>query len=153
MPGIDEIAKVILAARRKRFLFSRPVFKKNSEVSEAELFHLATRLDFIFIIDLSKWLLQAGYGEIDEALVFHENKFSKIDWEPLQGFVTFAASSSGHQIAFNPEDGSIYSIFAPRHEFARIADDFPSFLQDLVRHDYKLKEWMDILLFSRQSGG
>jgi hypothetical protein len=150
MPEIDQISRVILAARRKRFLFSRPVFNRFSSVSEAELFHLATRLDFKFIVDLSRWLLLAGYGEIDGELFFQESKFSIIDWEPLEGFVTFADGVSDRQFAFNPSNGSIYSVYPSNHAFVRIADNFPAFLQELIRHDYKLKGWMDTLQYSKQ---
>ncbi len=149
MPEIDEVAKVILAARRKHFFFSRPVFKQSSSVSEAELFHLATGLGFKFIVDLSRWLLLAGYGVIDGVLTFQEDRFSIVDWEPLNGFATFADDNFGHQFAFNPNDGSIYAIFPSSHTFVRIADNFPAFLQELIRRDYRLKEWMDSRTYSK----
>jgi hypothetical protein len=149
MSGIDEIAKVILAARRRHLLFSHPVFKRSSAVSEAELFDLAKRLNFKFIVALSRWLLTAGYGEIDGALVFQESKFSIIGWEPLNGFVTFAEDISGHRFAYNPADGSIYCIHPAGHAYVRITDDFPSFLKELIRHDYHVKKWISILPYSR----
>jgi hypothetical protein len=153
MPGIDEVAKVILAARRKHFLFSQPVFKQTTAVSEAGLFYLATRLKFKFIVELSRWLLTAGYGEIDDALVFREDKFSILDWEPLKGFVTFAEDSSGHRFAFDPGGGGIYCIHPAGHSFAHISDDFPSFLQEVIRHDYRINEWVNALPYTGQRRG
>ncbi len=151
MPEIDELTKVILAAKRKRFPFSRPVFKQSSSVSEAELFHLTKQLDFNFIVDLSRWLRVAGYGEIDGTLRFKESKFSIIDWEPLAGFVTFADDTFGHQYAFNPGNGNIYSIDPANRSYVRIADNFPAFLHELIEHDYNLKEWMAALPFKMQN--
>ena len=148
MPGIDELAKTVLAARRKRFLFSRPVFRQLAAVSENELLHLAMRLDFKFVTELSRWLLVAGYCEIDDAIIFREDSFSIIDWKPLQGFVAFAESDTGVQFAFDPKDGGIYSIHPAEHAFVCLADNFSSFLQELIRHDYHVNEWMNSLSFS-----
>ncbi|MGA8147926.1 MAG: SMI1/KNR4 family protein [Gallionellaceae bacterium] len=149
MPEIDEIAKVILAARRKRFLFSRPLFKRYAPVSEAELFQLANRLHFKFIVELSRWLLMAGYGEIGGSLIFQEGRFSIIDWDPLKGFVSFAKDISGYRFAFNPKDESIYCIHPSEHAFVHIADNFSSFLRELIQHDYHVKEWVSTLPYSR----
>jgi hypothetical protein len=149
MPEIDEIVKVILVAKRKHFLLSRPLFKQYAPVSEAELFDLANRLHFKFIVELSRWLLMAGYGEIGESLIFQESKFSIIDWEPLQGFVSFAEDITGYRFVFNPNDKSIYCIHPSEHAFVRIADNFSSFLQELIRHDYHIKKWVSTLPYSR----
>ncbi len=149
MSGIDEIANEILVARRKQFHFSRPAFKRYAPISESELLVLAKRLNFKFIVELSRWLLLAGYGEIAESLIFQESTFSIIDWEPLQGFVSFAEDVYGHRFAFNPNDGSIYCIHQTDHAFVPIADNFPLFLQELIRHDYHVKEWVSALPYSK----
>ena len=140
---MDEIAKTILSAKRRKFLRSRPVFERHAPVSEAELFRLATGLNFKFATGLAKWLLLAGYGNIDETLTFREGCFSVIDGEPLCGLVSFAQDVTGNRYAFNPKDGGIYCIRPPEQVAARISDSFPSFMQELIRRDYQLKEWMD----------
>jgi len=139
---MDEIAKIILSAKRRRFLRSRPVFERFAPVSEEELFRLATELNFKFALGLSKWLLLAGYGDIDETLSFRKDCFSVIDDEPLNGHVSFAKDTFGNRYAFNPKDGSIYYIGPPAQAVARISDNFSSFLQELIRRDYQLKEWV-----------
>jgi hypothetical protein len=137
---MDKIAKTILSAKRRKFLRSRPVFERHAPVSEAELFRLATALNFKFALGLSKWLLLAGYGDIDETLSFREEWFSIIEGA---GHVSFAQDIVGNRYAFNPKDGSIYYIGHPERVAVRVSDDFPSFLQELIRRDYRLKEWMD----------
>jgi hypothetical protein len=139
---MDEIAKTILSAKRRKFLRSRPVFERYAPVSEAELFHLARGLNFKFAVGLSKWLLLAGYGDIDETLSFRKDWFSVINGEPLDGHVSFAQDIAGNRYAFNPLDGSIYCISPAEQVAVRISDNFPSFLQELIRRDYQLKEWM-----------
>jgi len=139
---MDEIAKIIMSAKRRRFLRSRPVFERHTHVSEAELFRLAKGLNFKFAVGLSKWLLLAGYGNIDETLSFREEWFSIIDWEPLNGHVSFAQDIAGNRYTFNPTDGSIYFIRHPERVAIKVSDDFPSFLRELIRRDYRLNEWM-----------
>lgn len=149
MSEMDEIVKTILAAKRKRFLRSRPVFERAAPVSEAELFRLATGLNFRFPLGLSRWLLRAGYGDIDETLSFREDQFSVVNEGPLNGLVLFAQDASGNHYAFNPEDGSIYFIKSAEQGVARISDDFAAFLQELIRRDYKLEEWVASLPASK----
>jgi hypothetical protein len=137
---MDKIAKTILSAKRRKFLSSRPVFERHAPVSEAELFRLARGLDFKFVLGLSKWLLLAGYGDIDQTLSFREESFAIMDRD---GHVSFAHNAAGNRYAFNPRDGSIYYICQPEMVAVRVSDDFPSFMQELIRRDYQLKEWMD----------
>jgi len=146
---MNEIAKIILSAKRRRFLSSRPVFVRYTPVSESELFRIATGLNFKFALGLSKWLLLAGFGDIDETLSFREEWFSVIGEGRLAGYVLFARDIVGNQYAFNPEDGGIYYVHQPEHAFARISDDFPSFLKELIRRDYKLAEWMNTISISK----
>lgn len=142
---MDEIAKIILSAKRRRFLRSHPVFEPFKTAPEAELFRLAKGLNFKFPLGLSKWLRLAGYGDIDGVLSFREEFFSKVDCGPLDGLVTFAQDSGSNCFAFNPKNDSIYYIHRPEQTAVRISDDFPSFLQELIRRDYKLPDWVGSL--------
>ena len=142
MTIMDEIAKIILSAKRRRFLFSRSIYKLHQATSEAELFRMATALNFKFTLGLSKWLRLAGYGAIDKALVFREEYFSKIDGGPLGSLVSFARDSAGNLFAFSETDGVIYFIHQPELTKIRLADSFTSFFQELVRRDYRLSDWI-----------
>ena len=140
---MDEIAKIILSAKRRRFLRSSPVFKRFSPVSEAELFRMAIGLNFKFTLPLSKWLLLVGYGDIDEALSFREEFFSLINGEAQDGYVSFAQDNAGNRYAFSPKNGAIYYVIHSKKDIVKISGDFSSFMQELIRRDYKLKDWMD----------
>ena len=142
---MDEIAQTILSAKRRRLLRSHPVFERFAPVSEAELFHIATGLNFKFILGLSKWLRVAGYGDIDGMLSFREEYFSIVNGGPIDGYVMFARDIAGNRYAFNPSDGSIFLVSDPQQAPAQIASDFPSFLQELIKRDYRLTEWVENL--------
>ena len=146
---MDEIAKIILSAKRRRFLRSQPIYERYKTVSEAELFRLASELNFKFTLGLSKWLRLAGYGDIDKSLSFREEWFSKIDSGSVDGLVSFARDKVGNRYAFSLKDGSIYYLHQPELAAARISDDFASFLQELIRRDYQLLEWMGSVSISK----
>jgi hypothetical protein len=138
---MDEFIKTILSAKRRRFLLSQPIFERSAPVTEAELFHLAVRLNFKFALDLSRWLRQAGFGDIDKALSFREDYFAVLDGEPFAGRVSFAQDASGNRYAFSQKDGGIYCVRA--NQTTKIADSFSAFMQELIRRDYHLQEWVD----------
>ena len=142
---IDEITNTILSAKRRRFLRSQPVFERYAPATEAELYRLATGLNFRFVLGLSKWLRQAGYGDIDGALSFREGYFSVIEGGTQNGYVMFAQDNAGNHYAFNPENGSIHFISHASQHTTQISADFLSFLQELVKRDYQLAEWINTL--------
>jgi len=139
---MEEIAKIILSAKRRRFLFNRPVYKLHQSTSEAELFRMATSFNFKFTLGLSKWLRLAGYGDIDDALIFREEYFSKIDGGPLGSLVSFARDSAGNLFAFSEIDGIIYFIHQADLTKIRLSDSFASFFQEFIRRDFQLTDWI-----------
>ena len=142
---MEEIAKIILSAKRRRFLLNRPIYKHHQSTSEAELFRMATALNFKFTLGLSKWLRLAGYGDIDDALIFREEYFSKIDGGPLGSLVSFAKDSAANIFAFSEIDGTIYFIHQPDMTKIRLSDSFTLFFQELIQRDYQLKDWISNL--------
>lgn len=142
---MEEIARIILSAKRRRFLRNHPVFERHATVSEAELFHLATGLNFKFSLGLSKWLRMAGYGDIDGTLSFRQEYFAVIRDGTLSGCVLFAQDAAGNHYAFNPANGSIHFISGGKQFTIQISRDFASFLKELVQRDYQLAEWTDSL--------
>lgn len=137
--------KTILSAKRRSFLTAKSIFHYHAPATEMDLFMTARRLDCKLVVDLCQWLRAAGYGEINEMLIFRDEYFSTITQGALTGFVTFAHDEVGNAYAFKPNDGGIY--FSSMHEsaYARMADDFHSFLQELIHRDYNLAEWRESL--------
>jgi len=140
---MDEIAKAILSAKRKKFLRSRPVFEHHASVSEAGLYRIATGLNFKFTPGLARWLLLAGYGDIDQALSFREEFFSIINGGPLDGHVSFAQDSAGNRYVFDPAGSGIYCLPSSGRAALKMSGDFSSFMKELVRRDYHLIGWME----------
>jgi len=137
--------KTILSAKRKSFLISKPIFHHYAPATEMDLFMMAKKLDCKLLVGLCQWLRAAGYGDINEALIFRPEYFTLIDHGPLSGYVTFARDEVGNVYAFKPGEGSIYFVSHYENAHARMADNFLAFFQELIRRDYNLAAWRENL--------
>ncbi len=142
---MHDTIKTILAARRKHFLHSKPVFRFFAPATEMELFMTARTLNCRFALNLSQWLRAAGYGDINDTLIFRSDYFALIAEGALAGCVTFARDELGNSYAFSQQNGAIYFIDRQGESYARMAEDFLAFLEELVRRDYNLAHWRDTL--------
>lgn len=145
---MKELIDIILTGKRRRFLRSKPIYETTSRVSEMELFQIAQKLDCKMALGLSKWLLTAGYGKIEQSLSFHRDWFCLLDNAPLKGYVAFAQDDLNNIYAYDPDSGAIYFINVNGH-YARLSDDFSLFLKELVERDYNLAAWRDSLELQR----
>lgn len=141
--------KTILAAKRKHFLLSKPVFKFFAPAAEMDLFITAQKLEKKLAVGLSQWLRSAGYGDINETLMFRNDYFACVSQGALTGCVTFARDEVGNSYAFKPEDGSIYYISLHECAYARMSDNFLAFLQELIKRDYNLAQWRESLALEK----
>ncbi|WP_458237384.1 hypothetical protein [Pseudomonas sp. P5_A2_2] len=142
--SIDTIAKTVLSASRKGLFRHRPVFKAHARVSPEELRSLERKIGIPVPADLCDWLLEIGYGDIDEELSFREEWFAPIEKGQLKGGSRFAQDVLGNFYAFD-SSGRIYFLSRSEPVFAVMSKDFLEFAEDLIRRDYKLSEWIDRL--------
>jgi hypothetical protein len=143
--SMQDTVKIILAAKRKHFLQSKPIFHFFAPAAEMDLFMIARKLNFKLSVNLSRWLRAAGYGDINDTLIFRNDFFSTIGEGTLAGCVTFARDELGNSYAFSQKDGGIYFVDRYGDTYARMADDFLPFLQELIRRNYDLPQWRDNL--------
>lgn len=143
--SMQDTIETILAAKRKYFLHSKPIFRFFAPAAEMDLFMTARQLNCKLAVNLSRWLRTAGYGDINDSLIFRNDYFSTIAEGALSGCVTFARDELGNAYAFSQGDGSIYYVDRYGDHYARMADDFLSFMQELIRRNYDLAQWRDSL--------
>lgn len=146
---MQDTVKIILSAKRWHYLQRKPIFHHIGNATEMDLFRIAKKLNCKLSIGLSKWLRTAGYGDINETLFFREDCFATLDQGPLTGYVAFARDELGNLYAFDPSDGAVYYIDPRQHAYARLTNDFLSFLNELIRHNYNLAEWRSSLSVKR----
>ena len=140
---MKKLIDTVLTDKRKRFLIKKPIYQTSSRVNEMDLFRIAKKLDCKLSVGLSKWLLTAGYGDIEQSLSFREDWFCLLENGPLQGKVAFAQDNKENTYAYDPKDGAIY--FVGQGGYARMTDDFNQFLEELVKRKYDLAGWRDSL--------
>src|SRR5271169_3849467 len=138
--------KTILSAKRKQFLQKKPIFQFSAPATEMDLFMTARKLDCKLAVGLCQWLRAAGYGDINDTLIFRGEYFSAVTHGALAGCVTFAHDELGSSYAFKPVDGGIYYIARYESAYARMADDFLTFLHELIRRDYNLAHWRETMV-------
>ena len=150
MQPMKELIDTILTGKRRRFLRSKPIYETTARVSEMELLQIAQKLDCKMALGLSKWLLTAGYGDIEKSLSFRRDCFCLLGDGPLKGNVVFAHDELNNNYAYDPTHGTIYFVDISGG-YARLADDFISFLAELVQRDYNLTAWRDGLQLQRHN--
>ena len=142
---MEALAECILSGRRKRLLGSKPLFVRYRAVSADGLRQLEAQLGIQFPESLQQWLLLVGYGDVKEDLSFRAEWFSLVENGALKGNVIFAQDILGNFYAFDPQGGKVFFFSRSTPEYAAIAMDFQSFMEELERREFKIIDWMDSL--------
>ena len=141
---VDALAKTVLSASRKGLLRTKPVFKLHAATSSAELSKLEEEMGTPLPNDLRNWLLAVGYGDIDHELSFRREWLASIESGQLKGSARFAQDILGNFYAFD-SSGRIFFLSRSEPVFAAMSKGFLEFIEELVRRDYKLVDWVSAL--------
>lgn len=141
---VDRLATTVLSASRKSLLRRKPVFRLHAETSPVELSDLEEELGTPLPDDLRRWLLTVGYGDIDEELSFRKQWLVSIESGQLKGSARFAQDILGNFYAFD-SSGRIFFLSRSEPVFAEASRSFQEFIEELIRRDYKLVDWMNTL--------
>ena len=139
---MHELAQRLLTRRRTKLWRSKLVFEAYVNVTEEEVTRVEGKVHASLPSDLKAWLLQVGYGDIDEALSFRHEWFRSVEQGPLRGAVLFAQDILGNFYAFVPSTGNVIFFSRSALEFAVLAPSFRAFMEELERRDYKVLEWV-----------
>lgn len=141
---IDSLAKTVLSASRKGLLRRKPIFKPDAATSSDELRKLEKEIGTPLPNDLRNWLLAVGYGDVGEELSFRRDWLASIESGYLKGGARFAQDILGNFYAFD-SSGRIFYLCRSEPVFAVMSKDFLGFIEELVRRDYKLVDWVNTL--------
>lgn len=142
--NFDTLIEAVQSASWKGFLRQRPVFNAYGTVSPDQLDVVERKIGVAMPIDLRRWLLTLGYGDIDEELSFREEWFSAMESGQLKGGALFAQDALGNFYGFDPCD-RIYFFSRSQTVFSAVSESFPEFIEKLLRRDYDLTGWVDTL--------
>lgn len=141
---VDELAKTVRSASRKGFLRRKSIFEPHAATSSDELSKLEEEIGTSLPNDLRNWLLVLGYGDIDEELSFRREWLASIESGHLKGGARFAQDILGNFYAFD-SSGRIFFLSRSEAVFAAMSKSFLEFIEELVRRDYKLVDWVNTL--------
>jgi hypothetical protein len=142
-PTIEQLAWAVLSASRKRFFRDKQVFRQYAQVGSDQLDAVEKKIRAALPSDLRQWLLAAGYGDIADEISFREEWFAAIESGELSSGAIFAQDTRGNYYAFDAGVGRVYFLSRSDSAFAEVSRDFRSFIEEVVRRDYKLIAWMD----------
>ena len=142
---IRALAKTVLSARRKSLFRQKVIFRAHRKVLPSEITSLEARIGVSLPKDLQDWLLEVGYGDINDELSFREEWIATIDSGTLKGGARFAQDILGNFYAFD-SFGKIYYLSRSEPVFAIIATSFVEFVSELIHHNYELIDWSNKLV-------
>lgn len=138
------LISIVHSANRKGLFRLTPVFKAHRMASLDELSAAEKKIGIAIPSDLRNWLLVLGYGDIDEEMSLREEWFAAMESGPLKGGARFAQDILGNFYAFD-SSGCIYFLSRSQPVFSMISRSFSEFVEELVRRDYKLVDWVNTL--------
>jgi hypothetical protein len=138
---MQQLASRLLAARRKRWFGTRPVFESYAAVSAADLSRIETRVGTDLPAELKAWLLMVGFGDIGDVLSFRDEWFQAIEQGPLRGGFQFAQDELGNFLGSPRAEGTVAFLSRSVHGYAVLAPTLEAFLQELERRNYEAAEW------------
>jgi hypothetical protein len=133
----------ITSAKRKRLFGPKPIFEPYQPASVNDPADIERRLSCPLPAGLRNWLLEAGYGDFNEVLALRSESFRPVEAGQLKGHVLFAEDILGNFYCFAPGGGGIHFICRSAPEYAFMANDFTSFLEELERRAFQLERWVD----------
>jgi hypothetical protein len=142
--NIHALASTVLAAHQRRLFGKQPVFQRYSAASSEDLLRVQQKVGIDLPAQLVEWLGHVGYGDLGEDLSFRKEWFTQIPTGELKGAVIFAQDTLRSFYAFDAS-GKIYYFPRFEHTFALVSDNFLGFMEELVRRDYELVDWMNTL--------
>lgn len=140
---MHDLAERLLKRTRKSFFRKRPLFEPNVAVDQTELDRIEHKLGSRIPQDLREWLLVMGYGNVDDVLSIQADWLHPVERGHLKGAAIFGQDDLGNFYAYLPSDGRIVYFSRSSHEYAVLAPNFLSFMEELERRDFKLGEWVD----------
>ena len=144
---MDPLFTRILKGQRQRLFGTQPLFEPHKPAND--LIEIERQLGATLPAALREWLVTAGYGDVNEVLSFRREWFNVLDRGELKGHVLFAQDVLGNFYSFSQSDGTIHFVSRSAPEYALLATDFLSFMEQFEQRGFQLEEWTNALLAQR----
>lgn len=140
--------RVVLKSTKRKLFFEKRVFKPYEGCSIDLIREIEERIGFSIPADLAEWLLEMGFGDINEELCFRKNWFVPVLSGRLKGAAFFAQDLNGGFYAICPL-GRVYYFTGFDLMYAFVANGFSEFMGILVEGGFEVLKFSDGLCLSK----
>jgi hypothetical protein len=130
-------------ATRRTWLGRRPVWQRHQSTSVEELSRVGQGLQLAIPEDLVQFLVELGFGDINDELSFRKEWLTTVQTGPLVGQLIFAQDDRGDFYTADPESGAIHFLSRSEFGYCRLASSFSQFLEQAAAQDFKVVEWAE----------
>ncbi len=139
-------------ATRRTWRGARPVWQRHESTSVEELSQISLGLQLAIPEDLVQFLMELGFGDINEELSFRKEWLTTVQTGPLVGQLIFAQDDRGNFYTADPESGAIHFLSRSEFKYCRLASHFNQFLEQAAAQEFKVVEWAEAQPLVRYAG-
>ncbi len=140
---MEEVLEKLRNARRKVLWRFKPMWALHASATEADLDGAEGKVGAPIPADLRTFLLQFGFGDLNDELSFRRDWFSRIEYGPLVGHVVFGQDDRGNLYTADPGSGAVHYIDRFEPGYARLAPSFAAFLAEAAARGFNVVAWAE----------
>ena len=130
-------------ARRKAFFGTRPMWHEHAAITHEALELVSKNLGVPLPPDLASFLLELGYGDINDELSFRQDWFALVDRGQLVGHIIFAMDDRGNLYTADPNSGAIHYLERFEPGYRLLAPSFCEFLREVAVRKFEVVAWAE----------
>jgi hypothetical protein len=119
------------------------MWRHHASTSAEELRQVSDRLGLELPEVLLQFLVEFGFGDINEDFSFRKEWLTKAEGGPLAGHLVFGQDDRGNFYTADPRSGAIHFLSRSERGYCRLAAHFGEFLDQAAAQGYKVVEWAE----------
>jgi hypothetical protein len=131
------------SATQKTLFGRKPMWRKHASTSAEEMRQVGVKLQLELPNELVQFLVEFGFGDIDDELSFRKEWLRKLEVSPLAGHLMFGQDERGNFYTADPQMGAIHFMSRSEPGYCRLASNFGEFLEEAAARGFKMAEWAE----------
>jgi len=140
---VDVVFEKLRNAKRKALWRFRPMWKLHATASAEALDSVGMKLGAAIPNDLRTFLLQFGFGDLNDELSFRRDWFVCIEHGPLLGHIVFGQDDRGNLYTVDPNSGAVHYIDRFEPGYRPLAPSFAAFLEEASSRSFEVVAWAE----------
>ena len=93
--------------------------------------------------ELVAFLLEFGFGDINDELSFRRDWVTRVESGPLTGHVVFGQDELGNFYTVDPSSKAVHCMSRSEPGYCYLASSFNKFMREVAIHGFKVMEWVE----------